>query len=550
MNTKNLISLYFSIAFLFLLGISSINYKIDLTENKRFTLKNETVSKIRQIDNKINIDVFLSGDLPSSYRKLYNEIKELLNSFNSINKKLNINFINPFGDDLSTQNVISKMSSYGMSPDYILDTNKQSIDQKIVFPWAILNDNKNSILIPLTKSNRGESQEQIIINSIEKLEYKIIDGLDRLTNKKKLKLAFITSHETSPNIKISDWINDLQKYYKVVAFDLKRYKSNPKETFKNLTTFPVIIVSNPKKSFSKEEKFILDQYQINGGNILWLIDTVKIDLELLFKNDGKVLGVKNNLNLDDYFFNYELRINPILTKDIYCAPIIIANGKGNETKYLPFPWVYYPLAKPNKKNIVSSGVEDLLFRFSSPIDTLPGSSNKKILVSSSNYNQYQSIPSMIDLNSAISPINPNKYDLKSKPLIVLSEGNFNSLFKNRIPPIPELNFKNNGKSKFILISDGQFAENQTEGNKPLELGYDKWTNNFYSNKDFLMNSVHYLIDNYQFLKIKSKKVRINLLDIIKVKNRSKFESIIFLILPLIFLIFLKLIIIKSRNSNS
>ena len=550
MNTKNLISLYFSIAFLFLLGISSINYKIDLTENKRFTLKNETVSKIRQIDNKINIDVFLSGDLPSSYRKLYNEIKELLNSFNSINKKLNINFINPFGDDLSTQNVISKMSSYGMSPDYILDTNKQSIDQKIVFPWAILNDNKNSILIPLTKSNRGESQEQIIINSIEKLEYKIIDGLDRLTNKKKLKLAFITSHETSPNIKISDWINDLQKYYKVVAFDLKRYKSNPKETFKNLTTFPVIIVSNPKKPFSKEEKFILDQYQINGGNILWLIDTVKIDLELLFKNDGKVLGVKNNLNLDDYFFNYELRINPILTKDIYCAPIIIANGKGNETKYLPFPWVYYPLAKPNKKNIVSSGVEDLLFRFSSPIDTLPGSSNKKILVSSSNYNQYQSIPSMIDLNSAISPINPNKYDLKSKPLIVLSEGNFNSLFKNRIPPIPELNFKNNGKSKFILISDGQFAENQTEGNKPLELGYDKWTNNFYSNKDFLMNSVHYLIDNYKFLKIKSKKVRINLLDIIKVKNRSKFESIIFLILPLIFLIFLKLIIIKSRNSNS
>ncbi len=550
MNTKNLISLYFSIAFLFLLGISSINYKIDLTENKRFTLKNETVSKIRQIDNKINIDVFLSGDLPSSYRKLYNEIKELLNSFNSINKKLNINFINPFGDDLSTQNVISKMSSYGMSPDYILDTNKQSIDQKIVFPWAILNDNKNSILIPLTKSNRGESQEQIIINSIEKLEYKIIDGLDRLTNKKKLKLAFITSHETSPNIKISDWINDLQKYYKVVAFDLKRYKSNPKETFKNLTTFPVIIVSNPKKPFSKEEKFILDQYQINGGNILWLIDTVKIDLELLFKNDGKVLGVKNNLNLDDYFFNYELRINPILTKDIYCAPIIIANGKGNETKYLPFPWVYYPLAKPNKKNIVSSGVEDLLFRFSSPIDTLPGSSNKKILVSSSNYNQYQSIPSMIDLNSAISPINPNKYDLKSKPLIVLSEGNFNSLFKNRILPIPELNFKNNGKSKFILISDGQFAENQTEGNKPLELGYDKWTNNFYSNKDFLMNSVHYLIDNYQFLKIKSKKVRINLLDIIKVKNRSKFESIIFLILPLIFLIFLKLIIIKSRNSNS
>ena len=549
MNNNILINIYLSLGIFILFSFQTLDFRIDLTKNERFTLKDKTVLKIKEIESKISIDVYLSGDLPYSYRKLHTETKEILNSFTSINKNLNVKFINPFNNNQTIESVINKMSSYGMNPDYIIKNNKQSIDQKVIFPWIKLNDNKNSVLISLTDSNLGESNEQIVVNGIEQLEYKIIDGLFRLNNNKKSKLAFITSHETSPNIKISDWINELQMYYKVIAFDLKKYKSNPSETFNNLTTFPLIIISNPKESFSQEEKFILDQYQINGGNILWLINTVKIDVETLYENNGKTLGISNYLNLDDYFFNYELRINTELIKDIYCAALVIANGTGNNTKYLPFPWVYYPISKPNNNNIISNGVGNLWFRFTSSIDTLKGFANKKILVKSSNYNQQQSIPSIIDLNTAIEPIELHKYNSKSKPLIVLSEGNFSSLFENRIHPISILKYKNNGNSKFILIADGEFGESQIENDKTLELGYDKWTNNFYSNKIFLMNSVHYLINNYDLLEIRSKEVKLNFLDKVKITNRGTFQSVIFLITPLFFLFGLNILFIKYRNYN-
>jgi len=548
MNNKILINIYLSLGVFILFTFQSLNYRIDLTNYQRFSLNTDSITLIKQIKKKINIDVFLSGDLPHSYRKLSVEAKEILNTFKSINKNFNVNFINPFEGNTSIESVITEMTSYGMNPDYIVDTRNQSRDQKIVFPWAIINDGNSSVIISLLESNIGISNEQKIINGIKQLEYKLVDGLYRLSNDVKLKLAFITSHKTSPSIKISDWVKALQMYYEVSVFDLKKYKLNPKKTFDNLTTFPLLIISNPKEIFSLEEKFILDQYQINGGNILWLVDAVKINIESLFKNDGVAVAVKNDLGLDDYFFNYSLRLNTELIMDIYCAPLVIANGNGNQTQYVPFPWVYYPISKPNNTTINKTNIGSLWFRFVSPIDTLKSSASKIYLVTSSNYNQLQTIPSVIDLKTAINPIKANEFNLKSKLVAVLSEGNYKSLFKNKISPISQIIQKNNGNSKFILISDGQFAENQVENNKPLELGYDKWTNNFYSNKKFLMNSVHYLIGSKNLLKIRSKDIKINLLDQIKIKNRSIYETILFLVTPLLFLLCLNMILRSLRKS--
>ena len=349
-------------------------------------------------------------------------------------------------------------------------------------------------------------------------------------------MAFITSHGSSPTNKISDWLNNLQMYYEVTVFDFKKYKKNPKETFDNLLKYPLLIISNPKEIFSSEEKFILDQYQVNGGNILFLIDAVKINIDSLFENNGKTIAVKNNIGLDDYFFNNGLRIKTELIKDIYCSPLVIANGKGGKTQYVPFPWVYYPVSKPKKTTINRTNIGSLWFRFTSPIDTLKNTLNHKYLVTSSNYIQSQVIPSTVDISIATNLLNPDEFNLKSRPLVVLSEGNYESLFKNRISPIPEIKQKDNGISKLVLISDGQFGENQLENNKPLELGYDKWTNNFYSNKKFLMNIVHYLIDKNFINQIGLKKVKIHLFDKAKIKSRFYYSYVLFLITPLLFLI--------------
>ena len=536
MDNKILIKLYLCIGFIIIIIFNLIDYRVDLTLNNRFTLDSKSVSIVENIKKKINIDVFLSGNLPSSYRKLSIETRELLNSFKSINKNFKINFINPLDNNSSIEDLLDDMISYGMKPEYLVDTKNQSIDKKIIFPWAILNDGEKSVLISLIESNIGDSNEQKIINGIEQLEHKIIDGIQRLTNVSKRKLAFITSHGTSPTNKISDWLNNLQMYYEVTVFDFKKYKINPKETLDNLITYPLLIISNPKEKFSSKEKFILDQYQVNGGSLLILIDAVTISVDSLFENNGKVTATKNYTELDDYFFNNGLRINLELIKDIYCSPLVIANGNGNQTQYVPFPWVYYPVSKPKKTIINRTNIGSLWFRFVSPIDTLKNTFNHKYLVTSSNYIKSQVVPSVVDIDTAINSMNPDEFNEKSKPLAVLSEGKYESLFKNRTPPINGIKQKNIGFSKMVLISDGQFGENQLENDIPLELGYDKWTNNFYSNKKFLMNTVHYLIDENLITQIGSKKVKINLFDQSKIKSRFYHSYILFLLMPLLFLI--------------
>ena len=548
MNNNSKILKYILIGFFILLTSSLSNYRIDLTENKRFTLNNSSILFLKKLNKQITIDIFLSGKLPHSYRKLSNETRELLKTFKSINNNFKINFINPFKNEMSRKNIIDEMISYGMRPDYITDTNNQNINQKTIFPWAIINDNNSSVLIPLTESTLGDSNEISIINGIQQLEYKFIDGIKRLDTKQRKKVAFITSHNTSSNLKVYDWIKNLQLYYEISVFDLKKHKRNPKKTFDNLTTFPLIIISNPKEKFSNTEKFLIDQYQVNGGSVLWLIDAVNINKEILFNNQGEFLAVKNDLDLDDYFFNYSLKINYQLIKDIYCSPIVIADGTDSNTKYLPFPWVYYPITKPVKSKINKSNIGSLWFRFVSPIDTLSSSVFKTHLAFSSKFNQIQNIPSFVDIKTAINPLNPKNYNHKSSSIAVLSEGNHKSLYKNRISPIPDIEKKDAGFSKLILISDGQFAENQTDyKNNAHELGYDKWTNNFYSNKKFLMNIVHYLTNSNDLLITGSKKIKIGLFDVAKVNKRSLAETILFLISPFLFLLILFILSNKARK---
>ena len=236
-----------------------------------------------------------------------------------------------------------------------------------------------------------------------------------------------------------------------------------------------------------------------------------------------------------------------LIKDVNCAPIVIANGNGSQTQYVPFPWAFYPISKPTNSLINQNNIENLWFRFVSSIDTIESETTKQILVKSSNFSKVQSVSNVINLQTEINRINPDNYNETSKTLAILTEGNYKSLFKNRISPIPGITNIKNGKSKLILIGDGQFGENQIKNNDALELGYDKWTNNFYSNKKFLINVVHYLAKPSNLSKIKLKKVKINLFDQVKINSRNTFEWVLFLFTPLIFLFFLRILINKSRK---
>ena len=506
-------------------------FQIDFTEDKRYTLSEETMNQIQKIENPLKIDVFLSGNMPSKYLKFRNELDFILNRIKFYNKNISLNYINPLGFE-KTDDTVNEMIQFGLPPEIVRENKNGNIKQSLIFPWLVINYGKKSEKIQLLQKKLGDNEEEKIFRSLEQLEYKILDGLHKVILKEKKNIAILTSHETTNNIKIADLLQNLKPYYNLGSFDLKNKDVTPKKTIENLKKFDLLVISNPKNSFSQKEKYIIDQFSLSGGKLLWMINGVTINRDSLFNNYGRAYSVGKELNLDDYFFNLGIRIQKKLVKDLYCAPIVLANGQENDTQYIPYPWPYNPLSEP-ENFIIGKDLGPVLFQFASPIDTLENQLTKTLLIKSSNFTKTSTTPSVIELTEAINEIKPNEFKNISKDFGYLIEGRQKSLFTNRIKPFNLKNEINYGLVKLIIFSDGNIAENQIDKGSPLSLGYDKWTNNYYSNKDLIINSIHYLVNNEERLLLRDKNLKVNTIDKIKIKKYASFWKWFMLIIPLL-----------------
>ena len=506
-------------------------FQIDFTEDKRYTLSEETMNQIQKIENPLKIDVFLSGNMPSKYLKFRNELDFILNRIKFYNKNISLNYINPLGFE-KTDDTVNEMIQFGLPPEIVRENKNGNIKQSLIFPWLVINYGKKSEKILLLQKQLGDNEEEKIFRSLEQLEYKILDGLHKVILKEKKNIAILTSHETTNNIKIADLLQNLKPYYNLGSFDLKNKDVTPKKTIENLKKFDLLVISNPKNSFSQKEKYIIDQFSLSGGKLLWMINGVTINRDSLFNNYGRAYSVGKELNLDDYFFNLGIRIQKKLVKDLYCAPIVLANGQENDTQYIPYPWPYNPLSEP-ENFIIGKDLGPVLFQFASPIDTLENQLTKTLLIKSSNFTKISTTPSVIELTEAINEIKPNEFKNISKDFGYLIEGRQKSLFTNRIKPFNLKNEINYGLVKLIIFSDGNIAENQIDKGSPLSLGYDKWTNNYYSNKDLIINSIHYLVNNEERLLLRDKNLKVNTIDKIKIKKYASFWKWFMLIIPLL-----------------
>lgn len=506
-------------------------FQIDFTEDKRYTLSEETMNQIQKIKNPLKIDVFLSGNMPSKYLKFRNELDFILNRIKFYNKNISLNYINPLEFE-KTDDTVNEMIQFGLPPEIVRENKNGNIKQSLIFPWLVINYGKKSEKILLLQKQLGDNEDEKIFRSLEQLEYKILDGLHKVILKEKKNIAILTSHETTNNIKIADLLQNLKPYYNLGSFDLKNKDVTPKKTLENLKKFDLLVISNPKNSFSQKEKYIIDQFSLSGGKLLWMINGVTINRDSLFNNYGRAYSVGKELNLDDYFFNLGIRIQKKLVKDLYCAPIVLANGQENDTQYIPYPWPYNPLSEP-ENFVIGKDLGPVLFQFASPIDTLESQLTKTLLIKSSNFTKTSTTPSVIELTEAINEIKPNEFKNISKDFGYLIEGRQKSLFTNRIKPFNLKNEINYGLVKLIIFSDGNIAENQIDKGSPLSLGYDKWTNNYYSNKDLIINSIHYLVNNEKRLLLKDKNLKVNTIDKIKIKKYASFWKWFMLIIPLL-----------------
>ena len=518
---------------------SSFFHRFDLTKDKRYTLSPTSLNIIKQVQNPLSIKVYMQGDLPAEFKRLQQETKQLLEEFQAYNKNIVFEFVDPLENEDASMNNINDLYRKGLTPINITVDDKGKQSQAMVFPWAIAVYDNKEVNIPLLKNIMGASTTQKVIGSVQHLEYSIAEALNKITKAKQKKISVIKGNGELQDILMAKFLLQVRESYFIGPFTLDSVAKNPIGSLEALEKYDLAVIAKPTETFTDAEKQVLDQFIINGGKTLWLIDQVSAEMDSLYNPSGATLAYPRDLNLNDMFFKYGIRINPDLVKDEQGSPIKLATGEqGSATQFQEFNWKFSPQVYPNSLHPIVKNLGGIKFDFANPIDTLKNGIKKTILLQSSQYSKKIGTPSEINLNIVAEETSPNDYLNKGKiPLSVLLEGSFRSMFENRVLPFEQKTFQATGKeNKMIVISDGDLIKNQLDKNfQPVELGYDQRSGNLYDNKDFLINCVNYLLDDTGLINIRSKDLDLPLLDKEKVYENYTRTQILTIGLPILIL---------------
>jgi len=513
---------------------ASFHKRFDLTEDNRYTLSEASKQIIDKIESPIIIDVFLKGDdFPSEFKRLQNETKQLLEEFSAENSNINFKFINPLEDEATRERNIQQLTQRGLTPMQLSVQESGKSSQAIIFPWALASYNDVTITIPLVKNKIGASQQDLVSNSVQHLEYAFADGFSKLTTPKKKKIAVLKGNSQLEDKYIADFIKKINEYYFIAPFTLDSVSNNAQKTLNDLNEFDLIISAKPTEAFTENEKLVLDQFTMNGGKSLWLIDNVTIEKDSLYNASGSNIAIQRDLNLNDFFFKYGVRINPVMVSTLYSAPITLAIGEGSDSQFQNLRWPYSPLASSNSKHPIVNNLNLVKFDFANQIDTLKNNIDKTILLESAPLTKLEGTPREISLDVVTLEQNPKSFNKGNQTLVVLLEGEFTSVYNNRIKPFKLQKEKNKSvATKMIVIADGDVIKNDVIKNAPQELGFDRWTGQTYGNKEFLLNAVNYLLDDNGLINIRSKEIAVAFLDQQKITAQKTKWQLLNLALPL------------------
>ncbi|MCQ0112222.1 gliding-associated putative ABC transporter substrate-binding component GldG [Zhouia amylolytica] len=511
--------------------------RFDLTQDHRYTISEASKKIINTLNEPVIIDILLAGDLQPEFKKLQTETRQLLEEFAAINPNIKFSFVDPLEGESNQNETISNLQQLGLTPLNVTVSEGSKVSQEFIFPWAVANLGNKSVKVSLLKSKLGASSEERVNNSVQHLEYGFSDAFKKLTIQEKKKIAVLKGNGELDDIYLADFLTTLRDYYRIAPITLDSIVDSPQKTFNQLQQFDLTLIAKPTKKFSEEEKYVLDQYMMHGGKSIWLIDQTAAELDSLFNDQGKTIAFPRDLNLNDLFFNYGVRINPVLVNDLYFTQIVLATGAGNDSQYNPLPWFYSPMVFSKNNHPINNNIEALRFQFANNIDTLKSSTKKTILLSSSPLSKTDGTPREISLDIIGKQPDKNTYNDGDQTLAVLLEGTFSSAYQNRVKPLKITDAKDQSTdTKMLVVADGDLIKNQTSNGRPLELGYDKWTNNFYGNKEFLLNSVNYMLDDSGLINIRSKKVALAFLDTEKVVEQKKLWQVVNIGAPIVLLL--------------
>ena len=518
--------------------------RIDLTQDKRYTLSKTTRKTLSQIQQPLVIDVLLKGNIPTEFKKLQTEAVQLLEEYTAANDHLIVNFVNPLEDEPNADAAIQNLINNGLQPLQIAQTEAGKSSVEYIFPWAVISDGKRVEKVRLFIDKLGTTDQERVQNSVQRLEYNLTDALHKFTVKKQKKIAILRSNGTLEDVYLYDFLKTAREYYFIAPFTLDSVATNAEKTLKDLEKFDLLLVAKPTSPFSDEQKQVIDQYIMNGGRVLWLIDQVNVSLENMYKTGGVTMAMPLDLNLTDMFFQYGFRLNYTLINDLYFSEIVVAIGDGSQSRYMNIPWVYNPMVLSSNNHLINSNLDAVRLQFANGIDTLKNGVKKTVLLSSSPFSKADGTPREINLRIDPKAMNKELYKKGNIPLAVLLEGEFKSMYKDRVRP---LELKENATlsrpTKMIVVSDGDIIKNDfdSQHKMPLELGFDRWTSKYYDNKAFLQNAMNYLLDDTEFLTLRNKKVQLAFLDKEKVAESAKAWQIKVFLYPLLVLVIVMLL---------
>jgi gliding-associated putative ABC transporter substrate-binding component GldG len=539
---NNLKSVAIIIAVLLVLNLigNSFFHRFDLTKDKRYTLSGTSLNIIKQVENPLYIKIYMQGNLPAEFKRLQQETKQLLEEFQAYNKNIIFEFVNPLENKDESMDQIKELYRKGLTPINITVDDKGKQSQEMVFPWAIAVYNNKEVNIPLLKNIMGASTAEKVVGSVQHLEYSIAEGLNKITKAKQKKIAIIKGNGELQDILMAKFLLQVRESYFIGPFTLDSVAKNPAGTLQALEKYDLAVIAKPTENFSDSEKQVLDQFIINGGKTLWLIDQVSAEMDSLYNSSGSTLAYPRDLNLNDMFFKYGIRINPDIIKDEQGSPIKLATGEqGSATQYQQFNWKFAPQVYPSSAHPIVKNLGGIKFDFANPIDTLKNGIQKTILLQSSPYSKKIGTPAEINLSSVTEETAASDYQKNGNfPIAVLLEGSFHSMFENRVLPFDQQTYKAVGTTnKLIVIADGDLIKNQLDKNlQPVELGYDQRSGNLYDNKDFIMNCVNYLLDDTGLINIRGKDLDLPLLDKEKVYQNYTRSQMITIGLPILILL--------------
>lgn len=563
---KSLTQLAIALLVIFVLNVlvSNVYLRYDLTAEKRYTLSDATIQMLKQLDDYAYFKVYLEGEFPAGFKKLRNETRDMLEEFKAYSPFIEYSFINPSGiaDNEKREALIQDLVQKGLQPTNLHVNKKEGSSRILIFPGLVLNYKGYELPVELLKTQMGVAPEQVLNNSIETLEFNLASALLKMVEVQKPTVAFLDGHNELSGAYLADIVNTLSEDYILGSLHIDGRMSSLFEIDSSAGKIlekpfiDALIIAQPTKAFSEADKYVIDQYIMYGGKVFWLIDPVYANMDSLRKS-SRTIALKNEINLEDQLFRYGVRLNTHLLLDLNARSIPIVTGMiGDQPQQELIPWLYFPVLTSQSQHPIVRNLNSIMTEFPSTLDTIEVEDVKKtVLLQSSLYSRLIPSPAIIDL--ALLNEQPKGADYRTPPQIVavLLDGQFNSLFANRIPPVLKDNLilppqKNKSEQTRMLVSaDGDIIKNQLHYNQhyPLPLGFDQFTRQTYGNKDFIVNTMNYLTRDNGLIDIRSREIKLRLLDKNKVEQNLVLIQVLNVFLPLLLMILLGLFLSYIRK---